>query len=198
MLQLYPVCLLWNRRKTLTGSLDPTRVNGTNKPCMVLDIKMDKQECIPVGCVPSTAAAVSTVMHMPPAMHPPTMHTPFTTHAPSQTGPLHPTCSPLPHMPPFAMHAPLCHTHPPLPMHAPLCHTPMDRMTDTCENITFPQLLLRTVKYIPKNCYRLVWTSGVPKVHSSTLILTCLWTSKRLLTKSLKWGKNSSTRTHSR
>ena len=26
MLQLYPVYLLWNRRKTLTGSLDPTRM----------------------------------------------------------------------------------------------------------------------------------------------------------------------------
>ena len=24
---------LWNRRKTLTGSPDPTRANGTNKPC---------------------------------------------------------------------------------------------------------------------------------------------------------------------
>ena len=35
MLQLNPVYLLWNRRKTLTGSPDPTRANGTNKPCMV-------------------------------------------------------------------------------------------------------------------------------------------------------------------
>ena len=26
MLQLYPVYLLWNRRKTLTGSPDPTRM----------------------------------------------------------------------------------------------------------------------------------------------------------------------------
>ena len=34
MLQLYPVYLLWNRRKTLTGSPDPTRANGTNKPCI--------------------------------------------------------------------------------------------------------------------------------------------------------------------
>ena len=34
MLQLYPVYLLWNRCKTLTGSLDPTRANGTNKPCI--------------------------------------------------------------------------------------------------------------------------------------------------------------------
>ena len=33
MLQLNPVYLLWNRRKTLTGSPDPTRANGTNKPC---------------------------------------------------------------------------------------------------------------------------------------------------------------------
>ena len=34
MLQLYPVYLLCNRRKTLIGSPDPTRANGTNKPCM--------------------------------------------------------------------------------------------------------------------------------------------------------------------
>ena len=33
MLQLYPVYLLWNRRKTLTGSPDPTCANGTNRPC---------------------------------------------------------------------------------------------------------------------------------------------------------------------
>ena len=33
MLQLYPVYSLWNRRKTLTGSPDPMRANGTNKPC---------------------------------------------------------------------------------------------------------------------------------------------------------------------
>ena len=33
MLQVYPVYLLWNRCKTLTGSLDPMRTNGTNRPC---------------------------------------------------------------------------------------------------------------------------------------------------------------------
>ena len=32
MLQSNPVYLLWNRHKTLTGSLDPTHANGTNKP----------------------------------------------------------------------------------------------------------------------------------------------------------------------
>ena len=36
MLQLYPVYLLCNRRKTLTGSPDPTRANGTNKPCTIV------------------------------------------------------------------------------------------------------------------------------------------------------------------
>ena len=35
MLQLYPVYLLCNRCKTLTGSPDPTCANSTNKPCMV-------------------------------------------------------------------------------------------------------------------------------------------------------------------
>ena len=35
MLQLYPAYLLCNRHKTLTGSPDPTRANGTNKPCII-------------------------------------------------------------------------------------------------------------------------------------------------------------------
>ena len=61
-------------------------------------------------------------------------------------------CNPLPHTPlclhPPAMHAPPPATHAPFTMHAPpLPHMPpVDRMTDACENITFPQLLLRTVK----------------------------------------------------
>ena len=33
MLQLYLVYSLWNKCKTLTGSLDPTHANRTNKPC---------------------------------------------------------------------------------------------------------------------------------------------------------------------
>ena len=40
----------------------------------------------------------------------------------------------------FATHAPLCHAH---PFHHACSN--VDRMTDACENITFPQLLLRTV-----------------------------------------------------
>ena len=70
-----------------------------------------KQECIPVGCVPSTAVAVSPATHARPAMH-----------APHHTCPL--TCLSL------AMHA------------APLL---TEFLTHACENITFPQLLLRTV-----------------------------------------------------
>ena len=30
--------LLWNRRKTLTGLPDPTRANGTNKPCIIMAV----------------------------------------------------------------------------------------------------------------------------------------------------------------
>ena len=74
---------------------------------------------------------------MPPALHPlhhahpfcyaqiPAMHSLFTVHTP-----------PSPNMLPFAMHAPLHHAGTPV----------VDRMTDACENITFPQLLLRTAK----------------------------------------------------
>ena len=42
MLQLYPAYLLCNRRKTLTGSPDPTHANGTNKPCKLGDNAWDK------------------------------------------------------------------------------------------------------------------------------------------------------------
>ena len=71
----------------------------------------------------------------------PLPHTP-TTHAPCHVHPL-PYMPPLPHMPPchacrqLHMPPPPCHACPPLP------HMP--RKTDVCENITFPQLLLRTV-----------------------------------------------------
>ena len=44
MLQLYPVYLLCNRRKTLTESPDPTHANGTNKPCIIgTAIKMEEE-----------------------------------------------------------------------------------------------------------------------------------------------------------
>ena len=42
MLQLYPVYLLWNRHKTLTGSPDPTDANGTNKPYIITEILQTK------------------------------------------------------------------------------------------------------------------------------------------------------------
>ena len=95
-----------------------------------------KQECIPVGCVPSAGVAVSPVTHalLPhmPSHHacPPAMHAPYHAHPP-------------PCMPPFA-------THTPFAMHAPLCHShpPVYRMADACENITFPQLLSQTVNVL--------------------------------------------------
>ena len=69
------------------------------------------------------------------------MYAPFTTHVPPS-----PHVPPLFHhaCPPFTMHAPFTlHREYPL-RHAP-APPPVDRMTDACENITFPQLLLRTV-----------------------------------------------------
>ena len=110
-----------------------------------------KQECIPVGCVPSTAVAV------PPATHAPLPHI-----APLPC--MSPPCTPPPtHAPPPAMHAPLPHTHPchacPLsstpPCHAhPLPHTspcyacPPPRtefLAHACESIALPQLPLQMV-----------------------------------------------------
>ena len=95
------------------------------------------QDCIPVGCVPPTAVAVSPAMQAPPPCMPLTMHAPPTTHAPGHACPL--PCMPLP-LPQTCM--PLCHA-------CPLRHTrpppPVNRITDTCKNITFPQFRLRTV-----------------------------------------------------
>ena len=62
-------------------------------------------------------------------------------------------CPPAIHAPPPPPHVRPCHVCPLLPhmsltMHAsPAMHapTPVDRMIDTCEKITFPQLLLRAV-----------------------------------------------------
>ena len=103
----------------------------------IIKDKHQRQECIPVGCVPPAAVAVSPAMHAPPhtnplAMHtcPPAMHTP--NHAclrpcmpPTMHGPDHadPHAYPLPHMP-SAMQAP-CH----------VCL--LYGQTDTYENITF-------------------------------------------------------------
>ena len=77
-----------------------------------------QQECIPVGCVPSAAVAVSyhahPLPHMPPAMHAP------------------PLCMPPSYACPQTTHGP------PWPW--------TEFLTHARENITFPQLLLQKVK----------------------------------------------------
>ena len=95
-----------------------------------------KQECIPVGCVPPAAVAVSPAMYAPCHACPPATHVPFAMHTflpcmfPSPCmPPFHQTHPSLPHMPPFTMHAPPLPCmppftmYPPFTMHAPLCHT---------------------------------------------------------------------------
>ena len=74
---------------------------------------------------------VSTV-HAPPAMHTPTMHVPHHAH-------------PITHAP--IMYAPPCNAQPPASHVSPTMHAPpwIEGMIHTCENITFSQLLLRTV-----------------------------------------------------
>ena len=76
-------------------------------------LKNMRQECIPVGCVPSAAVAVS------PPRTPPTMHIPLPCMSPCHA---HSPChAQTPHAFPPAMHAPT--THAPA-MHAPLPCTP--------------------------------------------------------------------------
>ena len=81
-----------------------------------------EQECIPVGCVPTAAVAGAGGLHQPP----PGSCTPWTRHPP---GPCTPRTR---HVPDPRDHAPPWTRHP--PDQAPL---PVDRMTDTCKNITF-------------------------------------------------------------
>ena len=99
---------------------------------------------------------ISPATHIPPL---PRMPTPFAMHAPlCHRCPLHHPCLPFchtcpsPSTPPFLPCMSSLTMHAPYAMHTPLCHTcplPVDRMTDDCENITFPQLLLWTVKTEP-------------------------------------------------
>ena len=103
----------------------PWNTNSSLQSCHSLNIfkktkKCNKQECIPVGCVTSAAVAVSLAMHTPRHAHPYAMHAPCNACPPPCMPPCH-TC-PLPCMSP-------CHAHP-----------DMNRITDTCENITLPQL----------------------------------------------------------
>ena len=87
---------------------------------------MKEQEYIPVGCVPPASVATS------PASMPPTMHAPC--HTPPPCTPRLPCMPPATHGPPLWM--------PPATQPPP----PVNRITDRCKNITFPQLRLRAVK----------------------------------------------------
>ena len=139
-------------------TLSSNEIYCTNKEgnCKCIGKLCCQQECIPVGCIPPTAVAVSPAMHptlmhapspcyahpmpyMPHAMHAPMPCMPHAMHAPMPSMPPFHAC-PMPCMPP-AMHASLPCTPP--AMHTP-CHAcptlpcmPPCGQTDTCENITF-------------------------------------------------------------
>ena len=89
-------------------------------PSLTKDKLVVKQDCIPVGCVPSAEVAVSPATHtcMPPCHVCLPHHTPLpciasTMHAPLPHMPLPCHASPLlPHMPPVPRMTP-CHTRPP-------------------------------------------------------------------------------------
>ena len=134
-------------------------------PCMPPTMHAPCNTC-PVPCMPLFAMH-APLCHActPPCMPPAATHTPCHTCHPCHTYPL-PHMPPLPHMSPFTTHVPLCYaccplpcmppfaTHAPLAMHVP---HPLNRITDRCKNITFPQLLLRTVKIL-YNCNQNVLT----------------------------------------
>ena len=93
--------------------------SAMHTPCHVCLPATHPLSCMPpLPCMPPTHA------------HTPSMH------------------APLPHVPPLIRHVPLCHTHPPHHACPPSPHMSPPRakfLTDACENITFLQLLLRTV-----------------------------------------------------
>ena len=93
-------------------------INHCNFPNLIV-----KQECIPVGYVPSAAVAVTPATQAPCHAHPPPHMPPPTMHAPCHACP-HP-CHACPHpcqaCPPPLPSIPPCHTCP-LPCMPP-CHT---------------------------------------------------------------------------
>ena len=128
-----------------------------------------------VRCSGNLSCHACPLPYTPPAMHVPCHTCPPAMHAPCHASPLPcmppATHDPLPHTHPChacplchaspppckprATHDPLPHTHPchacP-PTHAPYhaCPPWTEFLTHACENITFAQLLLRTVKIISR------------------------------------------------
>ena len=120
-----------------------------------------------IRCSTVVSPATHTPCHACPSS--PRIPSPFTMQAPlHHTCPLCHTCPPLPCIPPSPCIPPLPHRppspHPHFAMHPPFTTHRMDRMTDACENITFPELLLRTVIKQP----RVVLTKTVPPLRSMT------------------------------
>ena len=122
----------------------------------------------------------------PPATHASLLCTPPATH------------TPLPCMPP-ATHTPTTHT--PLPCMPPPLWT--EFLTHACENITFPQLLLRTIKSVQPTCMIVdilpVFLAVQPDHHQGNphLLLECTqlkWNSKTLRHKFQLNSKNFSSK----
>ena len=102
-----------------------------------------RQECIPIGCLPSAAVAVSGRV--------------------SSIGGCLPRVICLGEV----------YTPGPRGRHP----DPVDRMTDTCESITFPQLLLLTVKIKNKMTKNLCLSSGGSQFHA---IFSKIWQNRML------------------
>ena len=150
-----------------------------------------------IRCSGHLSCHTCPLLLMPPAMHalllhmpphhacplchacPPAMHDPCRACLPS---PCH--ACPLPRMllpptmhPPAHTCPPPCHTHPPcLPCTPPLW---TEWLTDRGENITFPQLRLRTVKIFLSNsstrCNRSLWISSLKKITRPPAEVTRHW-----------------------
>ena len=122
-----------------------------------------KQECIPVGCVPPAAVAVRGGLHQAPSRADPQSRPP--------TGPGNTPDEAPPDQAPPTSRPPAPGNRHRLPGSRP--PPPVNRITDTCKNITFPQLRLRAV-------IRHKRTSLVFHVFFSHKIITHKWKMKCL------------------
>ena len=153
-------CSTWNHL------IRPTGLGRTCHICLLCRI-INRQECIPVGCVPPTSVAISGCVWCTPSC-PHTSHP----HTPPLSAHTHiHKLLPCPQTPPLSTHPcsrPLCpsacwdtypspypkcmlvyttlpkcmlgFTHHPAQVHAGIHPPPpMNSMTDTCENMTLPQ-----------------------------------------------------------
>ena len=183
----YTVYCNRNLKKKLVWSKFSCHIKSSGYKSWHINCKK-QQECIPVGCIPSAAVAISPggvclsacwdtnpSKQTPQEQTPPPEQTPQSRHPPgadpSEQTPSIPQSrppradtlrgadTPPEQMPPKSRHSPREQTPP------QSRHSPVDKMTDTCKNITFATSL-QTV--INRFCHTYLLHNVVPQIQLST------------------------------